>query len=300
MAWDFIKSLLVFLIIIFAFVLLLLLPREMEITHHGGLVFTADFPFTFDLYKEKIAAFVEHFRMEKGFGNNSMGVPILEEVQKLLLRDFTIIVPALLLSMGAGTLLGIVQFYFRDKIIGKVQAFFSWIFSSIPDFFLFIALQYLLIKLFYIGVPKFSLYGNDHWYNFLIPMIAITVFPMVHMVKFTSAALENEMGQDYLRTARSKGLTTLNILKHMIWNCLYSILNQTQFVMLYLLTSLPIMQKLASFQGAGYHLLTSIQEFDEPRALAFMLPYLLMMFATIVLSKLLKYKLLPQKAGALQ
>ncbi|WP_019155051.1 ABC transporter permease subunit [Robertmurraya massiliosenegalensis] len=300
MGWELIKSSLVFFLIVIAFILLLLLPREMNVVHHGGLVFTADFPFTLDLYKENIAAFIQHFQTEKGFGNNSTGVPIVEEVQKLLIRDFTIILPALFLSMVIGTLLGVVQFYFREKIIGKVQAFFSWILSSIPDFFLFIAIQYLLIKLFHVGLPQFSLYGNDHWYNFLIPMIAITVFPMVHMMKFTAASLENEVGQDYLRTARSKGLKTLSILKHMLWNCLYSILNQTQFVMLYILTSLPIMEKLSSFQGAGYHLLGSILAYDEPRALAFMLPYLLIMFATIILSKRLKYKLLPRKTGELR
>lgn len=300
MGWDLLKSFLVFLLIVVGFIFILLLPREMEITHHGGLVFTADFPFTFDLFKEKVQDFIHHFQTEKGFGENKMGVPILEELQTFLQRDLHIIIPAFFLAILFGMLLGIVQFYFREKWVGKIQAFLSWIFSAIPDFFFYIGLQYILIKLVANGFLQMNLFGNDDWYSFLLPMIAVTIFPMLYMMKFTTTSLENEVGQDYLRTARSKGLQRLSILKHMLWNCLPSILNQAQFVMLYILSSLPIIEKLSSYQGAGYHLLDSIFKNEDVRSLAFMLPYLVFMFATVVLSKLVKHWLVPIKSGALR
>lgn len=300
MWWEIVKSLLVFMLIVIGFILLLLLPRDLEVIHHGGLVFTSQYPFTFELFKENIQAFIQYFQTEKGFGINRYGVPIIEEVQKYIKRDLYLIIPAFMLSIIFGTLLGIVQFYFREKFIGRVQAIFSWIFSSVPDFFFFIAIQYLLIKLFHLGFPQFSLYGNDHWYNFFVPMIALTIFPLLYMVKFTAASLENEVGQDYLRTARAKGLRPTSVLKHMLWNCLYSIFNQTQFIMLYILSSLPIIEKLSSYQGAGYHLLGSIQAHEDERALAFMLPFLILMFVTILFSKLVKFWTVPQKSGDLR
>ncbi|RTR31819.1 ABC transporter permease subunit [Robertmurraya yapensis] len=300
MGWDLLKSFLVFLLIVVGFIFILLLPREMEITHHGGLVFTADFPFTFDLFKEKVQDFIHHFQTEKGFGENKMGVPILEELQTFLQRDLHIIIPAFFLAIFFGMILGIIQFYFREKWVGRIQAFLSWIFSSIPDFFFYIGLQYILIKLVANGYLQMNLFGNDDWYSFILPMIAVTIFPMLFMMKFTSTSLENEVGQDYLRTARSKGLQRLFILKHMLWNCWPSILNQAQFVMLYILSSLPIIEKLSSYQGAGYHLLDSIFKNEDVRSLAFMLPYLVFMFATVVLSKLVKHWLVPIKSGALR
>ncbi|MEQ2526816.1 ABC transporter permease subunit [Bacillaceae bacterium CLA-AA-H227] len=300
MGWDLLKSFLVFLLIVVGFIFILLLPREMEITHHGGLVFTADFPFTFDLFKEKVQDFIHHFQTEKGFGENKMGVPILEELQTFLQRDLHIIIPAFFLAILFGMILGIIQFYFREKWVGKIQAFLSWIFSSIPDFFFYIGLQYILIKLVANGYLQMNLFGNDDWYSFLLPMIAVTIFPMLFMMKFTTTSLENEVGQDYLRTARSKGLQRVLILKHMLWNCWPSILNQAQFVMLYILSSLPIIEKLSSYQGAGYHLLDSIFKNEDVRSLAFMLPYLVFMFATVVLSKLVKHWLVPIKSGALR
>jgi oligopeptide transport system permease protein len=300
MGWDIIKSFLVFLAIVIGFILILLLPREMSVTHHGGFVFTADFPFSIEIYKERIKDFIVFIREEKGFGNNHTGMPISEEVQKLLGRSLQIIIPAFILSIIVGTFLGIIQFYFRDSLLGKIQAFFSWFFSSIPDFFLFIAIQYLLIKLFHLGVPRISLYGNDHWYNFIVPLVAVTLFPLIHMVKFTAATLENEVGQDYVRTAKSKGLQNIRILIHKLWNCWYSLLNQTQFVMLYILSSLPIIEKLSSYKGAGVELLNSIMGNQDMRALAIMIPFLLLMFTTILFSKIVKHRLLPQNSGELR
>lgn len=300
MGWELLKSLLVFSLITVGFILILLLPREMVVTPHGGFVFTADFPFTLDLFKERIQAFVEHFQAENGFGENRQGVPIVDDVQKLLVRSLYIIIPSFFLSVLFGTVLGIVHFYFREKRLGKIQSFISWVFSSIPDFFLYIGIQYLLIKLIKAGLPQFNLYGHDQWYSFILPLVAVTIFPLIHMTKFTATTLENEVGQDYLRTARAKGLTRTTVLKHMFWNCWSSLINQTQFIMLYILTSLPIIEKLSSYQGAGYHLLSSIFGNEDPRALALMLPFLLLMFMTVIVSKVAKYWLVPQKSGAVQ
>lgn len=304
MGWDLIKNSLVFILIVIGFILLLLLPREMQmtqVTSTGGTFYEYEYPFTFDLFKENIQGFIQHFQSENGFGENKYGVAVAEEVKKSMKRDFYIIIPAFTISIFMGILLGILQFNYRERLFGKVQTFLSWILSSVPDFFFFIACQYLLIKLFHTElIPRFSLYGNDHWYNFIIPMLALSLFPLVYMIKFTAASLESEMGRDYIRTARSKGLLTMGELKHMLWNCLPSILNQTQFVMLYILSSLPIIEKLSSYQGAGYHLLASIQSNEDPRALAFMLPYLFLMFATVIFSKIVNLRFVPQKSGELK
>lgn len=297
MGSELLKSLLVFMLITAGFILILLLPREVVVTHHGGFVFTADFPFTFDLFQQRIQEFIQHFQTEKGFGENRQGVPIFEDVQKLLTRSLYIVIPSFLFSIVFGTLLGIIHFYFREKKFGKIQSFFTWVFSSIPDFFLYIGFQYLLIKLIKAGLPQFNLYGHDQWYSFILPLIAVTIFPLIHMTKFTAVTLENEVGQDYLRTAKAKGLTNRRVLKHMFWNCWSPLINQTQFIMIYILTSLPIIEKLSSYQGAGYHLLASIFGNEDARALALMLPFLALMFLTILLSKIVKYWLVPQKAG---
>lgn len=292
MGWDFLKSSFVFVLIVLGFILLLLAPRIINVHNLGGY-YT---PKTEMSYQENIQAFIHDFQTD-GFGENRYGTRVLDELKVFIKRDLMIVIPSFLLSILGGIFLGIVQFQFRESPIGKIQAFFSWIFSSVPDFFFYIAMQYALIKLFYVGLPQFNLYGSDKWYSFILPMIAVTLYPMLHMSKYTFTSLENEVGQDYLRTAYAKGLRTLGVLKHLIWNCLSSLLNQTQFVMLYILTSLFIIEKLSNYFGAGYHLYGTMINNEDPRTLAFILPYLLIMFATIILTKICRRWLVPQRSG---
>ncbi|MDZ5473210.1 ABC transporter permease subunit [Bacillus sp. 31A1R] len=291
------KTFFVFILIVTGFLLILLLPKEKEITVISPFHIEAEYPFTFNHYKGNINEFFTHLKNEKGFGDSYTGVPILEETQILLGRSLKIILPAFLFSLVFGTFFGVLQFYYREKKRGKIQAFFSWFFSSFPDFFLFMTIQYVLILLIQKGFPHFSLYGNDQWYTFIIPLISITIFPFIHMVKITSAALEKEMGQEYLRTVYSKGLGTKKALIHMLWNSWTTILNQGQFIMLYILSSLPIIEKLAGYKGAGIKMLESILASNHISAFALMLPFLFIMFLTIVITQTIKHILVPTKAG---
>lgn len=297
MIWHLTKGLLNIFLILIAFIFLLLLPREIRVTHVFGWVFTAEYPFNWEVYKENIIHFVQYIQAEKGFGKTNTGIPVVQELWTLLGRSLLIIVPCFILSMVIGTFFGTLQFYYREKVFGKIISGFSWIMASIPDFFLFIALQYLLIKLMRIGLPHFSLYGHEQWYSFIIPVIAIMLFPTVHIAKFISTSLENEVGQEYVRTSYAKGLISMQVLFHMLKNCLSGLMHQTQVVMIYILTSLPIIEKLSSYRGAGYQLLESILNNEDSRALAFIIPFLIIMFVTIIIVETAKRRILPQIGG---
>jgi oligopeptide transport system permease protein len=283
----------IFSFILIGFILLLLLPREKEIEVFSSFHIEASYPFSVEKYVENMDEFILHFQTEKGFGISSTGESIREEAKLYVTRSLKIILPAFFISMGLGILLGVLQFYHRDRKRGKISAFLFWVFSSIPDFFLYISIQYLLIKLIRLGLPHIHLFGHEQWYSFIIPLISLIIFPLTHMVKFTSTTLENEMGREYIRTVYAKGLGHVKALLHMLWNCWPAILNQAQLTMLYILTSLPIIEKLSGYNGAGKELLGSILRNDEIRSLALMLPFLLLMFAIIVLSQSLKYYLMP-------
>lgn len=292
------KSFSVFFLILAGFVLILLLPREAVVTSPEPFKTLVEYPFGIDVYIEKIKWFANHFITHGGFGEGRIGMPIVEETKRYFVRSLQIVIPAFFISMILGISLGILQFINRNKLSGRVHAAFSWIFASIPDFFLYITIQYLLIKLIQNGLPKFNLYGNDHWYSFVLPLIALTIFPLIHMSKMTAAALETESSNDYLRTVFAKGLGKKKALTHMLWNCWPTILNQAQLVMLYILSSLPIIEKLSGYKGAGYNLLDKILGNDEVSALALMLPFLVLMFLTIVIAQITKAILVPiEEAG---
>lgn len=297
--WKIARNTIIFLIVIILFILILLLPKEREIEALGGIRFVADYPFTFELYKENISTFINHFQEEKGFGTTTAGMPLTEFMQRFLIRSLKIIAPAFVLAMMFGTVLGVLLFYFRSKKRGRIFSFFTWVFASIPDFFLFITLQYILILLMQNGFPKFNLFNDDDWYSFTIPCLSLTLFPLFHMVKVTAVAMENEMGEEYIRTAESKGMTRRRVIGHIFWNAWATIVNQSQMVMLYILSSLSIIEKLSNYNGAGYQLLESILKNDSVLALLFFLPFLILMYLVVMLAQFARDRFLPKDVNNL-
>src|SRR5699024_3249062 len=173
-------------------------------------------------------------------------------------------------------------------------SFVSLVITSIPDFFLFIAIQYLIIIAMKSGFPPFDMYSSDEWYSFLLPCLSLTLFPLFHMVKITVVAMESEVGEEYVRTAVSKGMTENRVLIHMFWNGWSTMVNQSQTVMLYIVSSLPIIEKLSNYKGAGNQLLDSIFAYDHVRALLFFLPFLVMMYVVVMLAQFARGYFLPK------
>jgi oligopeptide transport system permease protein len=297
MTWRVLRGLFIMAFLLLGFALLLLLPREMKVIQIGRLSFIAEFPFNMELYKNNIKSFLDYIHEQKGLGHIRTGMKVSESTIIYFRRSLSIILPCFIGSGMAGIVLGSAQFRYRDKKVGRVLYFLNWIFSSVPDFFLYIAIQYLFIKLIRAGLPDFNLYGNDSWYSFIFPAAALSIFPVVHIAKFLSVSLLHEYNQDYIRTSYSKGMGETKVLVHMLKNCSAGLINQTQIVMLYILTSLPIIESLSNFKGAGYVLLESILSNQDNQALGLMIPFLLLMTIVITVAQLLKSRLSPIKGG---
>lgn len=299
LVWKVTRNTVIFLLVIIFFILILLLPKEMEMEGLGGLRFQADYPFTLELYEKNITEFISHFQTEKGFGTTKAGMPLTEHMRGFLKRSLKVIIPSFLISMGFGTAFGVLLFYIRNKRRGRVFSFLSWMLTSIPDFFLFISVQYGLIVAMKNGFPKFNLYSGDDWYSFILPCLSLTLFPLFHMVKVTAVAMENEAGEEYVQTALSKGMSRGRVVMHIFWNAWSTIVNQSQMVMLYILSSLPIIEKLANYNGAGYQLLESILKNDAILSLLFFLPFLFLMYVIVMLAQLARGWLLPKDVGSI-
>lgn len=297
MAYRLLRDTIIFVAVVVLFMLILLLPREMEIEHHGGLKFTAGYPFTFQLYKENVNEFIDYVKENKGFGRTTAGTPLTKHVQRYILRSLKIVLPAFLIAMTVGTTIGVLLFTIRNKKRGRILTFLAEMFASIPDFFLFIAIQYLLILAIHRGFPRFDLYNSDHWYSFIIPCISLTLFPLFHMIRLTVTTMNNEAGEDYVQTAQSKGMSKWRVIRHVFANSWVTVVNQAQMVMLYILSSLPIIEKLANYHGAGYQLLESILTNENILALLFFLPLLLLMYVVVVIAQLARGRLLAKDVG---
>jgi oligopeptide transport system permease protein len=298
MLWKTVRPFFILIFILLGFALLLLLPQDIKLVHTHDVAYKAESLMSWKLYKDNILNFYHSIIREKGFGKLSTGILVSDDVIQHFMRSLKILLPSFLGSIVAGTFLGTFQFRFQHRPLGKIFSFINWIFASIPDFFVYILLQYLLIKMYVHGLlPDFHLFGNEDWYTFIFPSIALAIYPIIHIAKFTFISLRQESEKDYVKTSAAKGMTEFQVLVHMLRNCSAAIINQIQIVMLYIMSSLPVFEKLTFYNGAGFQLVKSIQANEDGRALALMIPFLILMAGVIALAQFIKFKLLPVRRG---
>lgn len=261
--WNIMKSFLFFLFVAILLILAVLFPRSPDIGVSGSaMTLEYGYEFSWEAYRHNISLFLDDVSDRGTLGFTRYNNPAEEEIGLHMARSLKVIITAFMVTMIFGVLKGIYDFYDRWggwNIFGKGL---TWIVQSIPDFFLLICLQWLII--FYL--PSIRIFGHDHWYSFLLPSFLVSLYPMMYVARITSAALSNEKGKPYIQVARSKGLTGKKVLwKHMLRNSLYPIFSNLPAMMLYLLSNLLIVEYLLDYRGAAFRM---FQAFDVSRALS--------------------------------
>lgn len=84
MLQSILKSTGVFMLIIIGFILILFLPREKELTFLSAFQIEADYPFSFELYVERIEDFTGHILTEKGLGKPAPDAQLVMKLEYLL------------------------------------------------------------------------------------------------------------------------------------------------------------------------------------------------------------------------
>ena len=88
--------------------------------------------------------------------------------------------------------------------------------------------------------------------NWIIPAIVLAVMPMASIARVTRASLMNILNEDYVRTARAKGLTQTRVmLVHVMRNALVPIITFLGPTLMEMFTGLFIVENLFSFPGFG-------------------------------------------------
>ncbi len=118
-----------------------------------------------------------------------------------------------LVSIIAGTFLSVYRKY------EKVFSLILMIFNSIPDFIFILILQMLVVfinkRFFFTGI-KISSFRDEQ--AILLPIIAMTTIPMVFFIKEIMNHTSSIITEEYIRTALSKGLSRLAIIKQHVYS----------------------------------------------------------------------------------
>ncbi|OGC29094.1 diguanylate cyclase [candidate division WOR-1 bacterium RIFOXYB2_FULL_48_7] len=150
------------------------------------------------------------------FGRSyTTGQPVINEIAERLPMTLLLMIPAFALSLLITIPLGVLSAVKKNSWFDKGVTIFSFTGMAIPTFWLGLMLMLLFaVKL--------------HWLpavgNIILPLITMTVGSLAGMTRYQRAAMLEVLNQDYIRTARAKGLPErLVIYKHALRNALIPI-----------------------------------------------------------------------------
>ena len=132
---------------------------------------------------------------------------------------------------------------------------------TIPSFILAMLSLYLFaFKLSW--VPTF---GLDHWKGYILPVITLSGYSIAFIARLMRSSLLEVMGQDYIRTARSKGMSeTRVVVKHALRNALLPVVTVVGPMIAGLLTGSFVIEKIFALPGIGKYFVMSVSNRDYP------------------------------------
>lgn len=165
------------------------------------------------------------------------------------------IIFVLLTAIPMGILAAVKNGRWQDMAIMAVAT----IGVTIPSF----VIASVLIYVFSFRLNWLPTYGVDTWKGYILPVVALGGYSISYIARLMRSSLLEVMGQDYIRTARAKGLSeTKVILRHAMRNALIPVITVLGPTIAGLLTGSFVVEKIFAIPGLGVHFVNSVAQRD--------------------------------------
>ncbi len=190
------------------------------------------------------------------------------DIMKTILESFAISAQlggmAAVVALAVGLVFGSIAALMRNKWPDRAIIFFTTLFVSVPSF----VLATLLLLIFCLKLDWFQVWSTSNPQYFL-PVLALALYPMSYITRLTKSSMLDVLGQDYIRTARSKGLKeSVVIFKHALRNALIPVVSYFGPMMAYILTGSLVVETVFTIGGLGTKFVTGITNRDYPMIMA--------------------------------
>ncbi|HOJ09221.1 MAG TPA: ABC transporter permease [Clostridiales bacterium] len=168
---------------------------------------------------------------------------------------------AVILAVLVGVPLGTFSAVNRGKWLDNIVLFISTLGIAIPGFVLATILMY------YFGVTLRILptYGLSSPKHFILPVISLAFYPTAYISRLMRSSMLDVLGQDYMRTARAKGLSQFkSLFKHALRNAILPVVTYLGPLLAYILTGSFVVEKIFTIPGLGGQFISSITNRDYP------------------------------------
>ncbi len=195
-------------------------------------------------------------------------------------------VQAMLLGSVSGILLGILAAIRHNTRIDPAVSAFSLLGSSIPSFVFALALMY--VAAFRLGLFPILYTADEPVKSTILPSIALAMFPMANIARYTRAEMISVLSSDYILLAEAKGLSRpLIIFRHALRNALIPILTVMAPMLVELITGSMVVENIFGIPGLGSLFVTAVQSGDYNVSVTIMFLYSLFYIVTMLCVDLL-------------
>ena len=177
------------------------------------------------------------------------------------------------LALCLGVPLGCLAALNRGKTLDNIIIVIATCGIAVPSFVICSVTMYAFgVKLMWL--PTF---GLTSWKHYILPVFALSFYPTAYIARLMRSSMLDVLGQDYMRTAKAKGLSQgKSLFKHALRNAILPIVTYVGPMLAYTLTGSFIVEKIFTIPGLGGEFVSSITNRD----------YMMIMGTTIFLATL--------------
>lgn len=169
-------------------------------------------------------------------------------------------IEAAAIAIVLGLVFGSLAAVFHNKWVDKLIMVLSTGSVAIPSF----VIATILLLAFCVWIPIFPPNGSTAA-GLVLPVVSLSLYPMAYITRLTRSSMLDVLGQDYIRTARAKGVSpVLVIFKHSLKNAVTPVITYVGPMIAYILTGSLVVENIFSVPGIGNYFYSSIINRDYP------------------------------------
>lgn len=201
---------------------------------------------------------------------------VSEIIAETLPETAVLALTSILLATLAGIVMGIIAAINKGSKFDSLVLVFSVFGISVPAFFAALIISWVFGFLLtditglnmYGSLYTLDDYGNGEYLdlkNLILPAITLGIRPLDIVVQLTRSSLLDILGQDYIRTAKAKGLSYYSVIvKHALKNALNPVITAMSGWFAALMAGSVYIEKVFDWKGIGFEIFSATEKYDFP------------------------------------
>ena len=188
------------------------------------------------------------------------GQDVIDIISRGLAVSAKLGVAAAAIATVFGVVMGAVAALKRNTVLDRSIMVFSTACVSMPSFIM----GSLLLLVFALKLNLVPANGTTAA-GLILPIITLSLSPMANITRLTRSSMLDVLGQDYIRTAKAKGVSGMKIIfKHALKNALIPVITYIGPMLAYIVTGSLVVEKIFAVNGIGRAFVGSITDRDYP------------------------------------